>query len=351
MTDNDQRPGSSDEVDGPYRFTGLVATSWRFYMERFWPLFAIFVVIAAVNMALPYVLLIEMPDTVALMVALFVRFSLPAMIGSYGFAVIAVIQDHNLNDDNIGARPAMRKLRPGWRNVMATAMISGIIGLAAVTFFGVLGALLLPLFYGPPMLMQVISLEGLTLAEGWTRTRAMMRGHWTRVITYLLSISLGIGILGYTAISTTLAATESTPQVLEAVAFIAITLLVIGVTFPYLATAQFIAFADIASLEQRPAGTSRSGGRTSSTGERPALPPTAETATHYEVLGVRRSANQRQIRRAYETRMKLLDASRHPDADAEMIVHLAQARTRTQEAYDTLGDPDRRAVYDATLQG
>lgn len=61
----------------------------------------------------------------------------------------------------------------------------------------------------------------------------------------------------------------------------------------------------------------------------------------YDILGVARDATQRDIKAAYRKRA----AASHPDkggSDAE-----AQA---INEAWETLGDPDRRARYDATGQ-
>jgi len=63
--------------------------------------------------------------------------------------------------------------------------------------------------------------------------------------------------------------------------------------------------------------------------------------THYEVLGVGRSADQPTIRRAY------LDLARrhHPDTGGD------HARMRDiNRAWAVLGDPQRRARYDLTLR-
>jgi hypothetical protein len=62
--------------------------------------------------------------------------------------------------------------------------------------------------------------------------------------------------------------------------------------------------------------------------------------THYEVLGVARSASDDEVRHAYRTLVK----GAHPDAAGD-----AARFRRITEAYDVLTDPARRAAYDRSL--
>jgi hypothetical protein len=347
-------PEGSTAPDGPYRFTSLVAVSWRFYSARFWPLFWLFTILATLILLFPLILLLDMTEQVELTVGLFTRFALPAVIASYGYAVIAVIHDHYLQDEEIGARAAARELRPYIRHVMSAALLSGMLGLMAVTFFAQLGVILLPLFYGPPMVMQMTVLEKVPVAEAWARSRTLMRGHWMRVITYLLSIAMGIGVLGYGAISAMLAATEDTADIAQAIGYGIVSVVITALTYPFLGTAQYIAFADIAALEAAPTPKPRrSKGapvlneaevvEQEASGEMPA------PSNHYEALGIKRNATQRQIRRAYQIRMRLLDPQRHSSADAATVSRMESSRQRAEEAYQVLSDEERRSTYDATL--
>ena len=58
---------------------------------------------------------------------------------------------------------------------------------------------------------------------------------------------------------------------------------------------------------------------------------------YYQVLGVDKTASQDDIKRAY----RRLASKHHPDRGGD-----AEEFKRVQEAYDTLGDPERRAAYD-----
>ena len=67
------------------------------------------------------------------------------------------------------------------------------------------------------------------------------------------------------------------------------------------------------------------------------------TVTHYDVLGVRPDADPAELRRAYLA----LARTHHPDRRGG-----DPARMRAiNDAWATLGDPDRRRSYDVTLTG
>lgn len=63
----------------------------------------------------------------------------------------------------------------------------------------------------------------------------------------------------------------------------------------------------------------------------------------YEVLGVTRTASENEIRSAYRARAK----QAHPDRAGGSVHKMA----RLNEAYETLGNADKRAGYDAAQRG
>lgn len=76
----------------------------------------------------------------------------------------------------------------------------------------------------------------------------------------------------------------------------------------------------------------------------PLLP--AETATLYATLGITRSANDEEIRRAYKRVKEMYASGSLATASLLLESELGVARTKLEEAYDTLLDPVRRRAYD-----
>lgn len=69
--------------------------------------------------------------------------------------------------------------------------------------------------------------------------------------------------------------------------------------------------------------------------------------THYEILGVPRTASAMEISKAY----RLLVVKYHPDRHQENVLEeLAQEKLKQlNAAYDVLSDPGRRSTYDTQL--
>lgn len=67
--------------------------------------------------------------------------------------------------------------------------------------------------------------------------------------------------------------------------------------------------------------------------------------THYQVLEISKTATQAEIKRAYRRLAKKF----HPDSCTEAASHEQISLINT--AYEVIGDPSRRRVYDQQLQG
>jgi DnaJ-domain-containing protein 1 len=71
--------------------------------------------------------------------------------------------------------------------------------------------------------------------------------------------------------------------------------------------------------------------------------------THYEVLGVPRTAGEDAVRRAYIDQARLLHPDRYIDAGPEQRRTAQRSMQEVNEAWRVLGDPGRRRRYDAEL--
>src|SRR5205807_316046 len=76
----------------------------------------------------------------------------------------------------------------------------------------------------------------------------------------------------------------------------------------------------------------------------------AQGATHYEVLGVTRSASADEVKRAYYSHARRFHPDRfRRDADADAQQRIDAAFARIAQAYETLKDSSLRAAYDLKL--
>jgi len=72
--------------------------------------------------------------------------------------------------------------------------------------------------------------------------------------------------------------------------------------------------------------------------------------THYDTLGVPPTATAKQIAAAYKRKARLVHPDRHHGADARVMAEAERAMRAVNEAWEVLGDPVHRRVYDESLR-
>jgi hypothetical protein len=232
------------DVARPPRFSELLSEAATFYRARFAALVPTFVVAYATIVALPLLALIDLSDA-ALATLAFALQILSALVGATLFASAAIVYSDHVGGTRSSLRAALVSVRPLAREVITAALFSAIFSMFALTLLGSLGLLLQPLFVGPPILIQVVAIEHLRLRDAWPRTRVIASGQWTRVVGMLLGIVLAIalvliGIFGFVETGTRAASDAARLGV-----FVAIQGLIAGLTYPYLAAAQFVLYRDL----------------------------------------------------------------------------------------------------------
>ncbi len=340
-----------EQEQGPYRLGPLLATSWRFYSARFSGLFGLFVLVNLPFAALALVRISDIPERTLILINT-VIFIVQTIWVSLAVGVAANMLEGYLRDEIVGPFEGWKRLRQNMLPALAAGMISSFLAI----FTGQLFPPLLALVYGPPMLMQVIAVEGArSLTDAWRKTKTLMVGHWMRVISYLMTAVLGAFVIFNLAASLVISITGDVSEDAEQAMLTALIAGIAAFTYPFIATVQYVAYADIAALDgvTHPASSRRktlSGDTDDGTEVIETTEDMPEVVTLYDALGVRPTATQKQIRRAYDTRMKLTDPARHEQLDADAVADMERKRSEAQQAFETLSDPVARAEYDEQLR-
>ena len=198
--------------------------------------------------AVPALLVFDIAEGMALPLYLLLAIVLPTVLASIGFGLAAIVLWNRgrtgLDADfhPTTARGALAGLGSIRKELLACALLAGMINLAMAVFLGLLGLLLLGLFFGPPILVQVVALERKPLQEAWPRARALLKGRTPRVLLYLLAIALGIGLLSAVTLNVLAQLTESMPDAASYAVLSVLQILAVGLTIPLLACASFVCY-------------------------------------------------------------------------------------------------------------
>lgn len=237
--------------DGPQRsgFVALVRDSWALFSSRVTTLLALFLpAFLALSLIQASVLttLSEsgIPDLVGAFISVGVGFVLAAIVGSFVVALTALIADRERSGDPATIGEAWATVRPLGREVVGAALLAAVLGMA--TSFVGLFVLLRPVFFGPPVIVHAIALEGLPLAGAWPRAKVLLKGNWGRALLYLAVISLVIVLVHeFVAVGLVQAVGDLDEDTLVFLRFGPVRGLLDGITLPFLAVAMYVLYRQL----------------------------------------------------------------------------------------------------------
>lgn len=240
-------PDRRVEIYPPFGLSGVLASAARLQRATFRQTLPVFALFAALLSVLPAIFLVDLGDSLILPLYLIIQVVLPAFLASVAFGIAAIVFDKASSAKGpTELRPvaeATSTMKRNAKDVVTAALFAGMICLALATFLGPIGLLLLGTFFGPPIVMQVICLEQVSMQEGWARTRALIKGHALRIFGYLVTIALGVGMIG--ALFVSLVASAVTASPVRAIAFALVQIVVLSLTLPFLAAAQYACYRDL----------------------------------------------------------------------------------------------------------
>lgn len=124
-----------------------------------------------------------------------VQIAIPAFAGTLALIAATMVLDESATEAGTWfSRFRNPRLGVALRSALLAAVVASV--LLLVPYLGLLlSFLLMPLVLGPPIVGQVVAIEGLSLRGSLARARDLTEGIRGRTIVYLLNIGVGLGIL------------------------------------------------------------------------------------------------------------------------------------------------------------
>jgi hypothetical protein len=187
---------------------------------------------------------LDIAENLSLPLAYMLVIVFPALFFSLVFAVTSVIFDGFVRGDRVTAAHALRRLRPRRKDLLLGGFLAATMSLAFYAFLPPLWFLFMVLFYGPPILIQVIASEDLGIQEAWARTKILMTGQWGRILMALVTIALAIGLIDSTIRGLAVDLLEDANRATALLSVLLLQMLSAGFFYSYFAAASYVAYFD-----------------------------------------------------------------------------------------------------------
>ncbi|MBA3430563.1 MAG: hypothetical protein H0U16_03660 [Actinobacteria bacterium] len=244
-------------VPAPLRFSQSAQAAWRLYRGHFGALVAIYgTVFVAVGLlrTLGYTLFdaAGFSATATLAVVSLALTVLVAIGGSLCVAATSVIAADGVTGRGVTPGDAVRELRPKWRDLASAGLVTSMLSVLAIFLpFGVFGSIVvMPMLFGPPVLIHVIGLEGRNFGEAWNHAKTLLSGQMGRLLIYLLNVALGLGLLQLVLLSVTFPVASLLTGGLGLIAQSLVQALIAAVTLPLLGTMSFVCYLDVRARKE-----------------------------------------------------------------------------------------------------
>lgn len=233
----------------PVGFAGMASRSWHVYRATFPQLLALFgTLYLAINLVYGGLLetIASGPPSVASLALNYVfAYVLPALLGSFAFAATAPLVESAL----LGRPPVLGAALAATRHRVADLLPGATMATLVAVVLGSFNLDLLGLpfvFYGPPVVAQVLMLEEGGYRRSGTRTRALASGNTLRLLGYFFTVAVGIAWLLDLGTRGTLAGLVGTaPHVAAVMLALTVRGLLFGFLLPFLACAMTVMYFDL----------------------------------------------------------------------------------------------------------
>ena len=234
---------------GPHGFLGVVGAATRLYRRNIgrllWP-YVVFTLSLAAVAAVAQAFL-DRPGRPGLLagMVLFLYLLLLVLGASALASVTAVVMTDDLVGKSTKGWDAGGRLKRVGMPLAIAAIYSAMI-IAVAIAVPMLGQwLFFPLFLGPPILAQVIAIEGRPTPQALSRSRFLLAGNGGRLLGYLVSICFGWSLARYLVYGLLVIPLAFLERTMERVAGNVVNGVVLGLLLPWLAAATLVCYLDL----------------------------------------------------------------------------------------------------------
>ena len=253
VPDDDTEAPQAQTFPRPVTFSGALGVAWRTFRGRFHTLAALFIGVYLVAGALPYAIFAALPGvgrTIAGPQVLYLTATFALSVCT-AIAAIVVVDEHAGVSTTTGR--AWASVRPRLRDLFIASLLTSLLALllSQVLFAGYVGFLLtVALVMGPPVLAQVLTIEGLALGPAWIRTKEILKAQWGRTIMYLFNIALVAAFLTAFAVQSFIIETRDAPDLLSFVVTRIIEAIIYAGIAAFIAVLQTTIYLDIRARKE-----------------------------------------------------------------------------------------------------
>lgn len=195
----------------------------------------------------PYLIFFRIPEAAALPVVFLIRVVVPVILGSITVAVISLLFLRRQAQPSASIGEAIALTRTGGTDVLAMSLVATMIAILAVLFLGAYGFIVLHLFYGPPVAMQVLASERLPLRDSLSTARSYLHGNW-RLLAYLFAVALLVGLVTFVILGAAFAGLRNAPEPTRTMVMVVSQGLITGALAAFVAAAQVALYLQLRSL-------------------------------------------------------------------------------------------------------
>lgn len=232
----------------PTSFSGMIADSLRLYRMAPRTLMLTFLVLGFFDGVLRFASIVIADNMEADLLELAFGLVIPVVVtvtlGGIGVAIGGAVLADRLAGKMTTARQVLSSGFPT-REVVASGLFAAAITLVLAVVLAPLMLLILPMFFGPPIVVLVVALERERLQPALSRARSLTKGSAGRLVGAFLVIALGIGLLQLMLTQIGFGVSNWLSEGAQLAVVLALLSFIQALLYPYIAATGLIAYLDV----------------------------------------------------------------------------------------------------------